>query len=119
MLSEIARTKIGPIQLWIILFALLTALIHLYLAMQMIATGMSGILFILNGLGYLGLLGGLFLPLPVIKDYRPILRILFMVYTLVTILAWAAIGMRDVWGYSDKAVEVVLLILLWLDRSRK
>ena len=113
------RTQLGPLQIGIILLTLATAFIHLYLSIKIIASGMSGTLFILNGLGYLALLAGLFLPIPVVKNYRPLLRILFIVFTLVTIFAWVAVGARDAWGYSDKAVEVLLVILLWLDRSRK
>jgi fucose permease len=113
------RTQLDPLQIGIILLTLATAFIHLYLSIEIIAQGMSGTLFILNGLGYLALLAGLFLPIPVVRNYRPLLRILFIVFTLVTILAWVAMGMRNIWGYSDKAVEILLVILLWLDRSRK
>lgn len=113
------RTHLGMVQVGIIILTLATAFIHLYLSIQMMASGMSGTLFIMNGLGYLALLAGLFLPLPVIKNYRSLLRILFIIFTLVTILAWAVIGMRSTWGYVDKAIEVLLVVLLWLDRSRK
>lgn len=113
------RTTFGSIQIGIVIFTLATAFIHLYLSFQMMAQGMSGTLFILNGLGYLALLAGLFLPIPIVKNYRSYLRILFILYTLVTIIAWVAIGQRDAWGYIDKAFEVLLVIFLWLDRSRK
>lgn len=119
MQSNSDRTHLGLIQIGIIILTLATAFIHLYLSIKIMASGMSGTLFILNGLGYLALLAGLFLPLPVIKNYRPLLRILLIIFTLVTIIAWAVIGMRSTWGYVDKAVEVLLVVLLWLDRSRK
>lgn len=119
MQANPVRNQFGPVQIGIIVLTLATAFIHLYLVTVLIASGMSGTMFILNGLGYLALLAALFLPIPIVKNYRPIFRILFIVYTLVTILAWVAFGARDAWGYSDKAIEVALVILLWLDRSRK
>lgn len=113
------RTQMGPIQVGVVLMTLATAFIHLYLSIEIIAQGMSGTLFILNGLGYIALLAGLFLPIPVVKNYRPLVRVLFILYTLVTVIAWVMIGQRDAWGYIDKAVEIILIIFLWLDRSRK
>lgn len=112
------RKQIGGVQLGIIILTLATALIHLYLSTRIFAAGMNGTLFILNGLGYLALLAGLFLPLPIVNNYRPIIRILLMVFTLITIVAWIGLGARDAWGFVDKAIEVVLVVLLWLDRSR-
>jgi hypothetical protein len=119
MQTSNVRTQLGPVQIGVILLTLATAFIHLYLSSMIFASGMNGTLFILNCLGYLALLAGLFLPIPVVKDYRPVVRILFIAFTLVTILAWAILGMRNAWGYADKAIEVVLVILLWLDRARK
>ena len=109
----------GLIQFGIILLVLVTASIHLYLATEMWAIGMSGTLFLLNGLGYLGLLGALFLPLPFLDSFRPLVRIVFLLYTLITIAAWAVIGQRDAFGYIDKTVEVALVILLWIYRPGK
>lgn len=36
-----------------------------------------------------------------------------MGYAVVTILAWVAIGQRDIVGYVDKAIEIGLVIALW------
>jgi hypothetical protein len=41
-----------------------------------------------------------------------------MAYTLVTIIAWVAIGERNTLGYATKAVEVLLIIFLWIDLGR-
>ena len=38
-----------------------------------------------------------------------------MVYTVVTILAWVAIGQRDLYAYANKIIEVILIVLLWLE----
>ncbi|MBE0698752.1 MAG: hypothetical protein IH586_17675 [Anaerolineaceae bacterium] len=118
MQTRNVQTQLGPVQIGIILLGLATAYIHLYLSTELIANGMNGTLFILNGLGYQALLAGLFLPIPIVKNYRPVVRILLIVFTLVTIIGWIAVGSRDAWGFVDKAIEVGLVILVWLDRSR-
>ena len=108
----------GLVQIGIIVLGLATAFIHLYLATEIFASGNSGLLFVLNGVGYLTLLAALFLPIPVVKNYRSIWRILLILFTLTTIIAWVFMGARNAWGYTDKAIEIALVILLWLDRSR-
>jgi hypothetical protein len=118
MQTRSVRTQLGPIQIGIIFLTLATAFIHLYLSVEIFNSGMNGTLFILNGLGYLGLLAALFLPLPILKNYHPVVRIVFIAFTIITILAWIAMGQRNAWGFSDKAIEVLLVVLLWLDRSR-
>jgi hypothetical protein len=110
-----ARTPFGPIQVGIILLTLTTALIHFYLNVLM---GKIDPLFTLNGLGYLVLLAALFLPLPFLARYRPLIKWAMVAYTLVTILAWVFLGARDFLGYFDKLVEVGLLILLLLHKPR-
>jgi hypothetical protein len=101
---------IGAIQIGIILLALATAIIHLTLSFP-------DPVFILNGLGYLGLTAALFLPLSFLSGRRTLVRYVLMGFTLVTILAWVAIGMRTTLGYSAKVIEIALLVLLWLDRK--
>jgi hypothetical protein len=76
-------------------------------------------MFILNGLGYLGLLAAYFLPIPFAKDNHGLVRWAFIGYTLVTILAWVAIGDKS-WpggalGYIAKTIEVLLIASLWID----
>lgn len=100
----------GAIQIGIILLALATAIIHLTLSFP-------DPVFILNGLGYLGLTAALFLPLSFLRDRRSLVRYVLMGFTLVTIIAWIAIGMRTPLGYIAKLIEIALLVLLWLDRK--
>jgi hypothetical protein len=94
---------------------LVTAFVHMYLSVLM---GHFSLMFTLNALGYLALLAALFLPLPLVSQYRPLIRILFILYTLVTIFGWVFMGSRIPIAYVDKAAEVILVVLLWLDRSR-
>lgn len=109
------RSVFGPVQIGIIVLALATALIHFGLNVMM---GKLDVLFTLNGLGYLALLAALFLPIPILSRYRSLIRWVFIVYTLITIGAWIAMGARDLLGYTTKLIEVALVILLLLDRSR-
>jgi hypothetical protein len=104
------QVAIGPLQIGIIVLTLITAAIHLQLVFP-------SVMFILNGLGYLGLLAAYFLPLPFFKDNRRLVRWAFMGFTLVTILAWVFIGSRIPIAYITKVFEVALIALLWFDRS--
>lgn len=98
----------------IIAIAIITALVHLYLA---VSSPSFDIIFFLNFLGYIGLLAAYFLPLPVVKDYHGLVRWAFMAYAAVTIIAWIVVPGLMVWfAYIDKILEVVLIALLWFDK---
>jgi hypothetical protein len=107
------KTQFGPVQVGIVILTLATALIHFYLNVLM---GKLDVLFTLNGLGYLALLAALFLPLPLVSRYRPLVRWAMIAFTLLTIVAWVVLGARDVLGYVDKVIEVALVVLLLLHR---
>lgn len=126
MQAQAVRTQSVAIKAGIILTTLITSAIHVYLVQETIAHGNSPLLFILNVLGYLGLLAAYllpqamvnrFLPTGLARNYRSIVRYVFIAYTLVTILAWVVIGERTTLGYVDKLAEVILIVLLWLDRK--
>lgn len=74
--------------------------------------------FIMNGLGYLGLLGALYLPIPMLAPYRRQIRWLLIGYTLLTIGLWLVFGERSWIGYVNKLSEVVLIALLLLEQRR-
>jgi hypothetical protein len=105
--------RFGPLQLIVVLAAVATAMIHIMLAFQF-ADGVDPV-FLLNGFGYLGLTALLFAPFAVLDRYRNGVRWVLIVYTLVTVLAWMFIGVRSTVAYIDKAIEVLLIICLWLD----
>ena len=92
----------------IIVLTLATALIHLQLAFPDPA-------FILNGLGYLGLLAALYLPIPPVARYRNLVRWALVGYAALSILLWVFLGARTPIGYIDKAIEVSLIALLLLE----
>lgn len=99
----------------IAILTLLTAGIHFSLLFP-------DVLFILNGLGYLTLLAAYLLPVPFFRNNRGLIRWAFIGFTVVTIVAWIAIGDKS-WpagamGYATKAIEVLLVIALLSDRSK-
>ena len=106
------KAKLGVLPILIILLTLFTAAVHLTLYFP-------DPMFILNGLGYLGLLGALFLPIPFIKDYRGIWRWVLMGYAALTFVLYFVMGGEPtVHAYSAKAAEAVLILLLFLDSRR-
>jgi hypothetical protein len=105
--------RFGLLQGIIVLAAVATALIHIMLAFQF--PGGVDPVFLLNGLGYLGLTILLFLPLPALDRYRNLVRWILIAYTLITVVAWYFIGVRSMIAYIDKTIEVLLIICLALD----
>ena len=103
---------VAPLRVGVIVLTVGTALIHLYLGLQ----GFP--LFILNGLGYLTLLAALILPIPRISEYRNLVRWVLVGYTALTIFLWILVGARNAIGYTDKVIEIALVVLLVLEASR-
>ena len=90
-----------------------TALIHLYLGL-----GIGSVLFALNGLGYLGLLAALQLPIPQLARFQNVVRWVLVAYTALTIVLFFVMApYYSIIGYVDKAIEVVLIALLLVDAS--
>ena len=102
-------TTSSGLRLGIIALTVATAAIHLHLGLS------SGLpLFVLNGLGYLALLAALYGPIPQLAPYRKIVRWLLVGFAALTIGLWLVItgGNSTVVGYTDKVVELLLIILL-------
>lgn len=94
----------------IVVLAGTTGLIHLNLGTP---------LFFINGVGFIGLAGALYL---VPEDYRPLVRDTLIAYTAVTFVGYfalkgLAVGLTDGTGLLTKLVELGLFALLWLDRD--
>jgi hypothetical protein len=111
-----ARRSLG---VGIFLLTLATAFIHLFLAFTAIpyfGLNFGVILFILNGLGYLGLLGALQLPIPQLRRFRSAARWAMVGFAALTIVLWVILApVYDFIGYLDKAIEVALIVLLIAD----
>ena len=103
----------------IFLLTLATACIHLFLALTAIpyfGLNFGVILFILNGLGYLGLLAALQSPIPQLARFRSAARWALVAYAALTIVLWLIMApLYDFIGYVDKAIEVALIALLITD----
>ena len=112
-----SKTSIRTI---IILLTLITAGIHLILLNVGILrdTGSIDILFTLNGLGYLALLGALLYRFPAGRER--LVHYAFMAFTLVTVIAWLAINgdFADPLSLITKADEVLLIVFLWMHLQR-
>jgi hypothetical protein len=97
----------------IIVTALITALIHLVLLSVLI--GSISWLFVINGLGFLALLGAWYFTPGFLKNYRTAIHWIFILYTAVTIAAWVATGdLNDPLGILTKIDEFILLVALFL-----
>jgi hypothetical protein len=115
----------------IILTVLITAILHLVAAFDKVLFSYGpDPLFILNGLGYLGLLGAYFLPIPFFQQRQKLVWGALFAFTILTIIAWLVIWVgfyviRDgysffdydsIYGIPSKIAEVILLALLWNDK---
>ncbi len=115
-----SRTPVGlGLGVGIFLLTLATAGIHLYLAFSAIpymGLNFGVMLFILNGLGYLGLLAALQLPIPQLARFRSAARwVLIALAALTIVLFFLMAPEYTIVGYVDKAIEVALIALLLAD----
>jgi hypothetical protein len=102
----------------IILLTLITAGIHIYFFTT--GSGMLFTMFLLNALGYLGLLGLLYLPLGLPDSLTKLVRPIFIVYTLLTIALYIYIGATSgIWSAPlapiSKVAEIILVWQLWAE----
>lgn len=102
--------------------ALTSVIVLLTLATASVHLSLGGLLFILNGLGYLGLAAliviGYVKPHPLVERFDWLPRLALMGYAATTIVGYIIIGPYSTLGWATKAVEVVLIGLLALDVVR-
>ena len=115
-----SRTSVGlGLGVGIFLLTLATAVIHLYLAITAIGSmgfNVGVMLFILNGLGYLGLVAVLQLPIRQLARFRSAARWVLVAFTALTIVLFFVMAPTyTLIGYVDKAIEVALIALLLVD----
>jgi len=104
----------------IVLLTLITAVIHFYFYTTEPQGGLLFTMFLLNGLGYLGLLGLLYLPLRLPAGLHRLVRPVFIGYTILTIVLYIVIsassGIWSVpWAPVAKVAEVLLTWQLWAE----
>lgn len=97
----------------IIIFTVLTALVHLSLMQPM---------FILNAIGYVVLMVLFFkwIPIPFLKSQSKLIWYAYMGFTAVTIVAYFLVALNpftNPMGLATKVVEGFLLLSLWLHKE--
>jgi hypothetical protein len=104
----------------ILLTGLATAILHVILFSKL---GPDPI--VLNGLGFLALLGAYFLPIPFLQERHKLVWWILVGYTILTIILWVIMGDKNfvagtssATGYYAKAAEVLLLGFLWADKPK-
>jgi hypothetical protein len=109
--------KLTGKQIGIIFAALATAILHITL--------FPDIMFTLNGLGYLGLLGAYLLPVSLFQRNHNMVWWAFVGYTALTIVLWVIMGDKNfvagtssATGYYAKAAELILIVLLWSKKPK-
>ena len=104
----------------IILLALTTAGVHLSF---FLADPKGGWIYALNAAGYLALAGIIYLPSPRLEPFRRPARLLLIAYTALTVALYIVVSVSiGEWtiplGPIDKAMELVLIGLLWREDRR-
>jgi hypothetical protein len=108
----------------IIVLTLITAVIHLYFWYDYVIVQADKYLlfqsFLLNAIGYLALLGLLYLPLGLPESIHRYVRPLFIAYVILTIVLYIYFSATSgVWSAPlapiSKVVELILIWQLWAE----
>jgi hypothetical protein len=101
---------------------LTAAIVALTGATAYIHLGLGGLLFTLNGLGYIGLAGlvviGAAAPFGIVERFSWFPRVALMGYTAMTIAGYLVMGPFFTLGWIAKGIEVALIVLLAVDMVR-
>lgn len=117
------RASIGAVGVGVIILALATAIIHIYL---FFIEGFLGngemlpkfqFLFVGNFFGYLTLLAALYLPIAPLARFRPVVRAFLISIAFASILSYLRVGVFDLTGWIDKAIEVLLIVAVAADAA--
>ena len=103
-------------------FVLTAAIVGLTLATANIHLGLGGLLFTLNGLGYLGLAAliviGAVSPMRIVQRFSWFPRVALVGYTAMTIAGYLVMGPYFTLGFIAKGIEVALIAVLVVDVIR-
>ncbi len=120
-----ARPRIGPVQVGVILLALLSGIIHIYVFL--IEGFLSGLpqeqqmgptyqfLFVGNFLGFLSLTAALYLPIPLLARFRPVVRILLIAMAMASIASYFHVGYYDTLGNITQIIAALLIVVVTVD----
>ena len=116
-----ARTRIGPVQIGVILLALATGAVHLYLFLIEGFLGDSSmlpfyqVLFVGNFFGYATLAAALYLPIPLLARLRPVVRVLLIGMSTAAIISYFYVNVIDALGNVTKIIELLLIVLVTVE----
>jgi hypothetical protein len=103
-------------------FVLGAAIVALTLVTANIHLGLGGMLFTLNGLGYIGLAAlyvvGSAAPTPMIRRFSWFPRLALMGFAALTIAAYLVMGPYFTLGWIAKGVETAVIVLVAVDIFR-
>jgi hypothetical protein len=109
------RTQVGALDLGIMLFTLITAVVHIY--MWTFPDEELRIWFLLNGIGYVGLLIALYLPQ--LYPLRQVICYVMIAYAALTVVLYIFLGQPyDMVGVGTKIIEVLLIVMLFVKSRR-
>ena len=115
------RTRIGPVQIGIILLALAAGGIHLYLFLIEGFLGDSSmlpfyqVLFVGNFFGYVSLAAALCLPISMLARFRPAIRVLLIAMTAASIISYFYVNVIYALGNVTQVIELLLIVLVTVD----
>ena len=115
------RTRIGPVQIGVILLALAAGGIHLYLFLIEGFLGDSSmlpfyqVLFVGNFFGYVSLAAALYLPISILERLRPGVRVLLIAMTAAAIISYFYVNVIDALGNVTQVIELLLIVLVTVD----
>jgi hypothetical protein len=103
--------------------AMLTAaIVGLTVATAYIHLGLGGVIFTLNGLGYLGLAAlfviGAAAPMEIVQRFSWFPRVALIGYAAMTIAAYLVMGPYFTLGWIAKGIEAALIVLVVVDTLR-
>ena len=114
-MSSIFRSRAAGVVLTLAIVGLTAATAYIHL-------GLGGLLFTLNGLGYLGLAGliviGAAAPFAMVERFSWFPRVALIGYTAMTIAGYLIMGPYFTLGFVAKGIEVALIAVLVVDILR-
>ena len=105
------------LRILIILLTLAAAAVHFKFFIE---DPSGGLIYLLNGIGWLGLLGLLYLPFLFLKNLHGLARWLLAIYAAITIVAYIVYGIQNKeWtvplGPVTVLIELILIVLLFVE----
>ena len=96
-----------------------SAIVALAIATGVIHLSLGGLLFTLNGLGYLTAAVAIVIPLEPAIRYRGVIRLGLIGYAATTIIGWLLMGPRYETAYLAKVIEIALIAVLAIEIRRR